>query len=73
MARGEVLRIEPPKIGVVYDDPLDDTATASLYFNTVVGQMAAWFHECRIGGYSAGVAGWHSPLHASIRMEAFLQ
>lgn len=40
LARGEVLRLAPPKIGVVYDDTgLDDTTAASLYFNAVVGQV----------------------------------
>ena len=39
-----------PKIGVVYDDPLDDTAAASLYFNAVIGQVGAWFHACGLEG-----------------------
>jgi len=47
LARGEVLRLAPPKIGVVYDD---DTPAASLYFNIVAGQVAAWFHACGLDG-----------------------
>ena len=47
MARGEVLRLSPPKIGVVYDE---DTPMASAYFNAVAGQMAAWFHACGLDG-----------------------
>ena len=52
MARGEVLKLSPPRIGVVYDDhdddrgddrDLPDTGAASLYFNAVAGQVAAWF------------------------------
>lgn len=51
MARGEVLRLTPPKIGVVYDDEMhDDTNTASIHFNAVVGQVGAWFGACGLEG-----------------------
>ncbi len=51
MARGEVLRLTPPKIGVVYDDgQLEDTTGASLYFNAVAGQVAAWLAACGLEG-----------------------
>lgn len=51
MARGEVLQLAPPKIGVVYDDhQLQDTSAASLYFNAVVGQVGAWFAQCGLPG-----------------------
>ena len=51
LARGEVLRLAPPRIGVVYDDGgLEDTTAASVYFNAVVGQVGAWFHACGLDG-----------------------
>jgi signal-transduction protein with cAMP-binding, CBS, and nucleotidyltransferase domain len=58
MARGEVLKLSPPRIGVVYDDHGDDrgladtsaTSAASLYFNAVVGQVAAWFSASGMEG-----------------------
>jgi len=41
MARGEVLRLAPPKIGVVYDDEnMGDTTAASVYFNAVTARWA---------------------------------
>jgi signal-transduction protein with cAMP-binding, CBS, and nucleotidyltransferase domain len=54
MARGEVLRLAPPKIGVVYDDEhIADAPGASLYFNVAAGQMAAWFEACGLEGPAA--------------------
>jgi signal-transduction protein with cAMP-binding, CBS, and nucleotidyltransferase domain len=51
MARGEVLRLAPPKIGVVYDDDdLPNTTAATVYFNVVAGRAAAWFHACGLEG-----------------------
>jgi CBS domain-containing protein len=51
MARGEVLRLAPPKIGVVYDDEnMGDTTAASVYFNAVTGQVGAWFDACGLEG-----------------------
>jgi signal-transduction protein with cAMP-binding, CBS, and nucleotidyltransferase domain len=51
MARGEILQLAPPKIGVVYDDGhLQDTMAASIYFNAVAGQVAAWFSACGLEG-----------------------
>ncbi len=47
MARGEVLRLAPPKIGVVYDE---DPPASSLYFSAVAGQVAAWLHACGLDG-----------------------
>jgi signal-transduction protein with cAMP-binding, CBS, and nucleotidyltransferase domain len=41
LARGEVLRLTLPKIGVLYEDGLNDTTAASIYFNAVAGQMSA--------------------------------
>ncbi len=51
MARGEVLKLSPPRIGVVYDDGgLPDASAASVYFNAVVGQVAAWFSASGMEG-----------------------
>jgi len=49
MARGEMLRLAPPKIGVVYEDA-GETAAASMYFNAVMGQVGAWFAACGLEG-----------------------
>ena len=44
LARGEILRLAPPRVGVVYDDAeLADDTGATLYFNAVAGQVGAWF------------------------------
>jgi CBS domain-containing protein len=51
MARGEVLRLAPPKIGVVYDDHnIEDTTAATLYFNAVTGQAGAFLSACGLEG-----------------------
>jgi CBS domain-containing protein len=51
MARGEVLRLAPPKIGVVYDDHnIEDTTPATLYFNAVTGQAGAFLSACGLEG-----------------------
>jgi signal-transduction protein with cAMP-binding, CBS, and nucleotidyltransferase domain len=54
LARGEVLRLAPPRIGVVYDDEnLSDATAATLYFNVVAGQVGAWFSACGWDGETA--------------------
>jgi signal-transduction protein with cAMP-binding, CBS, and nucleotidyltransferase domain len=51
MARGEVLRLAPPKIGVVYDDhDAGETTAATLYFNAVTGQAGAFLNACGLEG-----------------------
>ena len=61
MARGEVLRLTAPRIGVVYDDEsLQDPSVASLYFNAVAGQMSAWFDRCGLAGAAST---WPEGIH----------
>ena len=51
LARGEVLRQEPAKIGVVYDDgDLEDSIAAVEYFNVVTGHLDLRFAACGIEG-----------------------
>ena len=51
MARGEVLRLAPPTIGVVYDDHnAGDATAATLYFNAVTGQAGAFLNACGLEG-----------------------
>ncbi len=50
LARGEVLRPEAAKIGVVFDDDGEESAAASTYFNSVAGRLMAWFAACGIEG-----------------------
>src|SRR5207244_3895822 len=51
LARGEVMRPEAAKIGVVYDDDgLEDVGAAILYFNIVSGRLDGWFEACGIEG-----------------------
>jgi len=51
LARGEVLRLAYPTIGVVYDDErLNDETAAIAYFNLVAGRAAAWLHACGLDG-----------------------
>ena len=61
LARGEILRLAPPKIGVVYDDTGAGNVTgATLYFNAVVGQAGTWFHAC---GLDAAAPVWPEGSH----------
>lgn len=54
LARGELLRFVPPKVGVVFDDqPLGDPTTASIYGTVVAGRVSDWLHECGLGGPEA--------------------
>ena len=74
LARGEVLRLAPPKIGVVYDE---STPASSLYFNAVAGQVAAWLHACGLDGAAPAwpegahpcmpLSEWKRFFHATIR------
>jgi signal-transduction protein with cAMP-binding, CBS, and nucleotidyltransferase domain len=51
LARGEVLRLAPPAVGVVYEDGEPESgALAGAYFNAVAGQVGAWFHACGLEG-----------------------
>jgi len=51
MARGEVLQLAPPKIGVVYEENEERGSTAAIiYFNAVAGRLDAWFAECGLEG-----------------------
>jgi signal-transduction protein with cAMP-binding, CBS, and nucleotidyltransferase domain len=51
LARGEMLRFVPPKLGVVFDDStLGDTAQASIYGAIVAGRVSEWLHKCGLTG-----------------------
>jgi signal-transduction protein with cAMP-binding, CBS, and nucleotidyltransferase domain len=54
LARGEVLRLQPPKVGVVFDDaPLGDPTAASIYGTVVAGRLSDWLHKCGLNGPEA--------------------
>jgi signal-transduction protein with cAMP-binding, CBS, and nucleotidyltransferase domain len=54
LARGELLRLVPPKIGVVFDDsPLRDPTSASIYGAVVAGRVADWLHRIGLHGPEA--------------------
>lgn len=54
LARGELLRFVPPKVGVVFDDgPLGDPTQASIYGTIVAGRVADWLHKCGLNGPEA--------------------
>ncbi|HEY4362452.1 MAG TPA: putative nucleotidyltransferase substrate binding domain-containing protein [Bryobacteraceae bacterium] len=56
LARGEMLRLAPPRIGVVFDDGgLADATDATMYFNAVAGQVGAWFQAC---GWEGEAPAW---------------
>lgn len=51
MARGELLRFVPPKVGVVFDDtPLGDPTAAGIYGAVVSGRVSDWLHKCGLTG-----------------------
>jgi CBS domain-containing protein len=51
LARGELLRFVPPKVGVVFDDPAHSTSTqATIYGSIVAGRLADWLHQCGLNG-----------------------
>ncbi len=51
LARGELLRFVPPKVGVVFDDPAESTSTqATIYGSVVAGRLAEWLHQCGLTG-----------------------
>lgn len=61
LARGELLRFQLPKIGVVFDDsPLGDPTAASIYGTVVSGRVSDWLHAC---GLSGGNAKWPEGSH----------
>ncbi len=54
LARGELLRLVPPKVGVVFDDgPLSDSGPASIYGAVVAGRVADWLHRIGLSGPEA--------------------
>lgn len=61
LARGELLRFQQPKIGVVFDDnPLGDPTPASIYGTVVSGRVSDWLHAC---GLSGGNSKWPEGSH----------
>jgi signal-transduction protein with cAMP-binding, CBS, and nucleotidyltransferase domain len=54
LARGELLRLIPPKVGVVFDDTrLGETTAASIYGTVVAGRVSDWLHRCGLHGAAA--------------------
>ncbi len=54
LARGEMLRFSPPKVGVVFDDsPLGDPTSAGIYGAVVAGRVSDWLHKCGLLGPDA--------------------
>lgn len=51
LARGELLRFVPPKVGIVFDDgPLGDPTATSIYGAVVAGRVSDWLHKCGLNG-----------------------
>jgi len=51
LARGELLRFVPPRVGVVFDDSqLGDPTTAGIYGAVVSGCVFDWLHKCGLTG-----------------------
>jgi len=54
LARGELLRLVPPKVGMVFDDnPLGDPTSAGIYGAVVSGRVSDWLHKCGLSGPEA--------------------
>jgi signal-transduction protein with cAMP-binding, CBS, and nucleotidyltransferase domain len=54
LARGELLRLIPPKVGVVFNDTgFGDTSSASIYGSVVAGRASDWLHHCGLHGAAA--------------------
>jgi len=61
LARGELLRLSPPKVGMVFDDsPLGDPTAASIYGSVVAGRVSDWMYRC---GLSGPEAAWPAGSH----------